>query len=97
MGIITAPCTCRFVAQIQTLVSVSQKALPYFADAKLVPLAYNSLLQPLHAKYAMISLRSFAAPTAFNSVRSENQGRACRSAAVCALATLSQRWMSCNS
>src|ERR1700712_3096097 len=57
-----ALCACRFVAQIQTLVAVSRKALPYFADAKLIPLAYNCLPQALHAKSGMLSLRSFAAP-----------------------------------
>ena len=65
MRIMTAPGAFRFVAQIQTLVSVSRKRLPYFADAKLIPLARESLPQPLHAKYGMLSLSSFAAPTVF--------------------------------
>jgi hypothetical protein len=39
------------------------KVVSYFADAKLIPLAYDSLPQPLHAKYGMLSLRPFAAPT----------------------------------
>ena len=64
----TAVCACRFVAQIQTLVSVSRKALPYFADAKRIPLACESLAQALHAKSGMLSLSSFAAPTVSNSV-----------------------------
>ena len=68
MRIMTALCACRFVAQIQTLVWLSRKALPYFADAKRIPLARESLAQPLHAKSGMLSLRSFAAPTVFNSV-----------------------------
>src|SRR4051794_2753777 len=84
----------RFVAQIQTLVSVSRKLLPYFADAKLILLAGESLPQPLHAKYGMLSLSSFAASTVLGSIRSEKQGRARRSAAACASATLSQRWRS---
>ena len=62
MRIMTALCACRFVAWIQALVRVSRKALPYFADAKLIPLACESLSQPLHAKSGMLSLRSFAAP-----------------------------------
>ena len=65
MRFMTALCACRFVAQIQTLVSVSRKALPYFADAKPIPLAYNCLPQPLHAKSGMLSLRPFAAPHGF--------------------------------
>ena len=65
MRSMTAFCGFRFVAQIQTLVRVSRKALPYFADAKLIPLACESLAQPLHAKSGMLSLRSFAAPHGF--------------------------------
>jgi hypothetical protein len=95
--IMTVLCAFRFVAQIQSLVRVLRKLLPYFADAKLIPLAYESLAGPLHAKSGVLSLRSFAAPTVFGSVRSGNQGRARRSAAVCASATPSQRWSGCNS
>ena len=61
----TACCVVRFVAQIQSLVSVLRKLPPYFADAKLIPLAYESLPWPLHARYGMLSLRSFAAPHGF--------------------------------
>jgi hypothetical protein len=66
MRIMTALCACRFVAQIQTLVRVSRKPLPYFADAKPIPLACNCLPRPLHAKSGMLSLRSFAAPHGFH-------------------------------
>ena len=98
MRIMTALCAFRFVAQIQTLVSVLRKALPYFADAKLIPLAYNCLPQPLHAKSGMLSLRSFAAPHGFQfGFEARIKGWTRRSAAVCALATPSQRWSGCNS
>ena len=60
-----ALCAFRFVAQIQALVCVSRKSLPYFADAKLIPLACESLPQALHAKSGMLSLSSFAAPHGF--------------------------------
>jgi hypothetical protein len=96
MRIMTALCACRFVAQIQALVSVSRKTLPYFADAKPIPLACESFAQALRAKYGMLSLSSFAAPTVLGSVRSEKQGRTRRSAAICASATLSQRRSCCN-
>ena len=87
----------RIVAQIQTLVFEMRKPLPYFADAKPIPLAYNSLRQPLRAKYGMLSLDPFAAPAVIAPVRIENQGRTRKSAAVCTLATLSQRRSGCNS
>ena len=57
----------RFVIQIQTLVSITRKPLPYFADAKPIRLAYNSLPQPLHATYDMLSIASFAAPKVIGS------------------------------
>jgi hypothetical protein len=58
----TAARAFRIVAQIQTLVLISRKPLPYFAQPKPIPLAYDSLRQPLRAKYGMLSLGSFAAP-----------------------------------
>jgi hypothetical protein len=73
------------------------KAAAVFADAKPIPLAYNSLRQPLRAKYGMLSLGSFAAPKAFTSARIESQRRTRRPAAACTLATLSQRRSGCNS
>ena len=83
----TAIRTFRIVAQIQTLVLILRKRLRYFTDATPIPLAYNSLRQPLRAKYGMLSLGSFAAPKAFTSARIESQRRTRRPAAACTLAT----------
>src|ERR1043166_2755313 len=97
MTIMPVPGSFRIVAQIQTLVFETRMPPPYLARAKAVPLAYNSLRQPLRAKYDMLSLGSFAAPAVIAPVRIENQRRTRKSAAVCTLAALPQRRSGCNS
>src|SRR4051812_36450512 len=82
----------RFVIQIQTLVSITRKPLAYLADARPIRLAYDSLPEPLHATYGMLSLGRSQRLRLSVQQRTENQRRARRSAAVRALATLSQRW-----
>ena len=51
-------------ANVEAVVHI---ALDLARQPKLIPLARESLPQPLHARYGMLSLRSFAAPTVFKS------------------------------